>query len=268
MTHPFDDALTLQPLDGDCFQGRPHPGYANMVGPFGGISAAQMLQAVMLHPRRLGEPVSVTVNFCAAVADAPFTLLARPVRTNRSTQHWIVEMTQGEDMVMSATVVTAVRRDTWEDVEHPMPAVAPADAVPVTRREHAMAWLDRYEMRVVDGDFPAAWDGQGLADSRTRLWVRDQPPRPLDALALVALCDVFFPRVWRRRATRVPIGTVSFTVYLHADARRLRAVGDAPLLGQAQAQCFRGGFFDQAAQVWSADGDLLASTHQVVYFKD
>ena len=267
MTHPFDEALSLQPLDGERYAGRPHPGYANMVGPFGGISAAQMLQAVLIHPDRLGDPVSVTVNFCAAVADGGFEIEARPVRTNRSTQHWIVEMHQADGVVMSATVVTAVRRDTWADVEHPMPAVPAAASVPVVRRENAMTWLGRYEMRVVDGHFPPAWDGSEQADSRTRLWVRDHPPRPLDATSLVALCDVFFPRIWRRRATPAPIGTVSMTVYLHADAARLRAVGDAPLLGQAQAQCFRGGFFDQTGQVWSADGDLLASTHQVVYFK-
>ena len=65
-----------------------------MVGPFGGITAAQMLQAVLQHPQRLGDPVSLTVNFAAALADGPFTVQARPARTNRSTQHWVIEMLQ------------------------------------------------------------------------------------------------------------------------------------------------------------------------------
>jgi acyl-coenzyme A thioesterase PaaI-like protein len=67
-----------------------------MVGPFGGITAAQALNAVLQHPQRLGEPVSLTVNFCAALADGPFTVTARPARTNRSTQHWVIEIQQGE----------------------------------------------------------------------------------------------------------------------------------------------------------------------------
>ena len=39
-----------------------------MVGPYGGITAATVLNAVLQHPALLGEPVSLTVNFCAAVA--------------------------------------------------------------------------------------------------------------------------------------------------------------------------------------------------------
>ena len=40
------------------------------------------------------------------------------------------------------------------------------------------------------------------------------------------------------------------------------------LLGQAQAQEFRNGFFDQTAQVWNQAGVMLATSHQVVYFKE
>ncbi len=40
------------------------------------------------------------------------------------------------------------------------------------------------------------------------------------------------------------------------------------MLGQAQAQGFFGGYFDQTAQLWSEGGELLATTHQVVYFKE
>ena len=38
--------------------------------------------------------------------------------------------------------------------------------------------------------------------------------------------------------------------------------------GQAQAQEFRNGFFDQTAQVWNQAGVMLATSHQVVYFKE
>ena len=51
-----------------------------------------MMNAVLLHPDRLGEPVSLTINFAAALAPGPFVVSARAVRTNRSTQHWIVEV--------------------------------------------------------------------------------------------------------------------------------------------------------------------------------
>jgi hypothetical protein len=80
-----------------------------------------------------------------------------------------------------------------------------------------MEWVKRYDMRPVSGGMPTVWDGQG-EHSLTQLWVRDNPPRPLDFASLTALADVFFPRVFVRRATLVPVGTVTMTVYFHADA--------------------------------------------------
>jgi acyl-CoA thioesterase len=267
--HPFDQAVALAANGENTFEGHTSPAYANMVGPFGGLSAAQVLNGVLSHPKRLGEPVSLTVNFAAALADGPFTVTARPARTNRSTQHWTVEVTQQGETVLTGTVFTALRRQTWSSSsESPMPDVPrPNDVAPPTQRGR-VEWINRYEMRFAEGGYPAVWDGSEQASSRTRLWLRDNPPRPLDYLSLTALSDVFFPRIWRRRATLVPIGTVSMTVYFHADANQLRECGSCYLLGQAQGQGFHGGYFDQAAQLWSEAGALLATTHQVVYYKE
>lgn len=266
--HVFDDAIALQAQADGSFEGHTSPAYANMVGPFGGITAAQALNAVLQHPQRLGEPVALTVNFCAALADGPFAVTARPARTNRSTQHWTVEVRQGDEVVLTATAFTALRRDTLAATEQRMPQVPrPAD-LPVPDARGRVEWINRYDMRFVEGGFPAKWDGSDQGASRTRLWVRDNPPRPLDFAALAALADIFFPRVWLRRSTFVPIGTVTMTVYFHADAAQLAATGTGYLLGQAQGQGFRKGYFDHSAQLWNEAGELLATTHQVVYYKE
>ena len=88
--HPFDQAMVLAPQPDGRFIGGTTPAYWNMIGPFGGITAAAALNAVMQHPQRLGEPISLTVNFAGPMAAGAYTALARPARTNRSTQHWIV----------------------------------------------------------------------------------------------------------------------------------------------------------------------------------
>lgn len=265
--HLFDAAIALQPQADGSFAGRTHPAWANMVGPFGGITAAQCLAAVLQHPERLGDPVAFTINFAAALADGPFVVRPRAARTNRSTQHWTVEMLQDGEVVATATVFTAVRRETWTGHEARMPEVPRPQDVPRTPR-HGVEWLKRYEMRFIDGTIPSAWDERTQDDSLTRLWVRDDPPRPLDFASLTALADVFFPRVWLRRARLTPIGTVSMTVYYHADAAQLAAAGSRHLLVQAQGQGFGGGYFDHAGQLWDESGTLLATTHQVVYFKE
>ena len=266
--HPFDQAIALTASGEHTFTGATSPAYANMVGPYGGITAATVLNAVMRHPALLGEPVSLTVNFCAAVADGPFDVTATPVRTNRSTQHWTISVHQGGDTVVTATVLTAVRRDTWATVESGMPDVPPPEAVPQAGAQGRVEWLNRYEMRFAEGGFSGTWDGSDQGHSRTRLWVRDQPPRPLDFPALAAVADVFAPRIWLRRAQFVPLGTVSLTVYFHAGSALLAANGDRHLLGQAQGQAFGQGFFDHTAQLWTQDGVMVATSHQVVYFKE
>ena len=57
-------------------------------------------------------------------------------------------------------------------------------------------------------------------------------------------------------------------MYFHADARSWRATGAGYLLGRRRRQAFRNGFFDQTAQLWNEAGDLLATTHQIVYYKE
>lgn len=271
--HPFDTATTLQPqADGSC-TGATHADYWNMVGPYGGITAAIMLQAVMQHPDRLGEPVALTVNYAAGVAEGPFRVMAVAARTNRSTQHWTVTLSQTDasgasQISTTATLITAKRRDTWGVNEAQMPAApAPGSLPRALRPGQRPAWLDRYDIRTISGGLPSRWDGQG-EHSLSELWMRDEPTRPLDFPSLAALADLFFPRIWLRRATRVPVGTVSMTVYFHANAPQLAEVGSGYLLGQARGQGFRNGFFDHSGLLWSEAGLLLASTHQIVYYKE
>ncbi len=270
--HPFDQALHLIPQADGHLAGNTSPAYWNMVGPYGGITAAMALQTVMQQPHRLGDPIALTVNFAGAMPAGPFQARAVAQRTNRSTQHWTVTLGHTDEhgaahISTTATVVTAIRRSTWGGHEALMPsAPAPASVPPGRRPARGVAWLDRYQMRPITGSVPARWDGQG-GPSLSQLWLRDDPPRPLGFTSLAALADLFFPRVWLRRATMVPLGTVSMTVYFHADAAQLAEVGSGWLLGQAQGQGFGNGFFDHSGQLWSEAGALLATTHQIVYYK-
>jgi acyl-CoA thioesterase len=268
----FDQALRLTALTKGHYSGTTSPAYWNMVGPFGGITAATTLNAVLLHPDLLGEPISLTVNYAGPIAAGPFTVSATPRRTNRSTQHWRIEWVQttaagDEEVMLTATAVTAARRATWSHDEATRPKVPAPETLTPGRLLSTMAWIDRYDMRFAEGGFPQSWDGQGDA-SVSRVWVRDEPPRPLDFCSLAALSDIFYPRVYLRRALRVPAGTVSLTIYFHADSVQLQQTGTGFLLGQAQAQAFRNGFFDQSSQMWNEAGLLLATSHQIVYFKE
>lgn len=265
--HPFDEAVRLSAHDGGGWAGRTHPAWGNMVGPFGGITAATLLNAAWIHPQRQGEPLALTVNYAGPVADGDFRIDAFAVRTTRSTQHWTMALQQGGEVAATATAVFATRRDTWAAGELAAPPAPAPEHVAPTPSPGRVAWSERYEMRFVSGAWPDFLQPAEVADSHSLLWIRDEPPRPLDALALAAICDAFYPRVFRRRSSFTPAGTVSMTVHFHADAAALAAQGSAPVLGSARGQRFAQGFFDQRAEVWGRGGQLLASSQQSVYFK-
>jgi acyl-CoA thioesterase len=271
--HPFDQALALAPTDvPGVYHGTTAAPYWNMVGPFGGITAAIALKAVLQHPALLGQPIALTVNFAGAIVAGTFTVSATPRRTNRSTQHWVIELTQRDasgqvEVMLTGTAVTAVRRSTWSSDDVPMPTVPGAESLPEEKPMTGVEWIHRYDMRFVEGAFPTEWKGQGDG-SLSQLWMRDAPARCLDFCALASMADIFFPRVYLRRALRVPAGTVALTVYFHADAAQLTQSGSGYLLGQARAQTFRNGFFDQSSQLWNEAGLLLATTNQIVYYKE
>ncbi len=281
-SHPFDAALVLTPdFDSvpDQFLGQTSPAWWNMVGPFGGVTAAMALNAIMTHPARLGDPVALTVNYSNGLLPGVFKLVATPVRTNRSTQHWVLSLRQAdahgvEIVALTGTAITALRRETWSASDLPCPEVPRPDAVARNiAPDGTLAWFARYDMRSIAGPLPTKWDASAAsADpqqaSLTQLWIRDEPARPLDFSSLVAMADGFFPRVWLRRALLVPAGTVSLTVYFHAGPEQLLETGTGFLLAQARGQGYCNGFFDQAGQLWNERGTLLATTHQLVYYKE
>ena len=265
--HAFDLATALTLGADGLWHGATSDDYWNMVGPFGGWVAAVLFRAAFDHPERQGLPVALTVNFCAALAKGDFTVAARAVRTNRSTQHWTMELSQDGAVCATGTALMGARPETF--VHRPATAPdAPAhealDRYPVM----GLGWLNRYDIRFAEGAFPGEGGADGLGQTRSLLRVRDDPPRPLDHVSLAAFCDIFFGRIMHVRRRMVPFGTVSMTAFFHASENDLFGQGDRPLLGRTDARIFERGYHDQSSELWSADGTLFATSHQVVYYRD
>lgn len=263
--HPFDLATNLT-YNNDLFHGKTSSTYANMVGPFGGITAATMLRAVLMHPAREGEPLSLTINFAVAVKDGNFSIKTTITRTNRRTQHWFVELVQEETVMVTATVVCASRRKTWSAAEAKMPGTPKPEEVKSFQADNMPAWISCYDLKMINGA-PLAMTQTENPNSETLQWMQDHPKRPIDFLSLTAMCDAFFPRIYVRQEALVPIATVSMTVYFHAREETLATYGEEPILGHTRALRFYDGFYDQTAELWGHNGDLFATTTQMVYYK-
>lgn len=268
--HPFDQAIALRPSsDANLSLGYLPKTYFNMVGPFGGVIAATLLNAVLSHPQREGDPVSVTVNFPGPIADRDFTVHTQIIRTNRSSQHWLVQLQQDDQTAVTAMVLLATRRDSWEGTDLAMPKDLP-DPEQITPPDTTgfPLWVNNYDMRFIEGSLHFDPPMTEQSHARTRLWIQDKPQRPLDYQSLLSLSDCFFPRIFLRRAELMPAGTVSLTTYFHCNSDILSRCSNQFLLGEARGQRYYRNYFDQQTELWSADGTLLATSNQIVYFKN
>lgn len=268
-SHPFDAATRVTAGDSR-WTGHTSADYWAFVGPFGGITAATMLRALMEHPERLGDPLAVTVNFCAPIAQGPFDLDVRLIKANRSTQHWSVELTQnGADAAAFATAVFAVRRESWSHRPAQPPQATPFDQTrPLPKSTFKMSWVHQFDFRFIDGA-PAMSGAPNAAPDRARstLWIGDSTPRRIDGPSLLAMSDAFFARIFHVRGELVPFGTVSMTTYFHTAMADLEAARDTHVLAVADAHVFNKSYADQTGALWSPDGQLLATTQQIAYFK-
>ena len=266
---PLDEALRLEAVAPGLVRGRTTQAYWNMAGPFGGTTAALLLKAVLDHPERRGRPAALTVNFCAAVAEGAFDIAVRLVRDGRSTQHWNVELSQeGRGVATTASVVTAAERQTWGHRFARPPEMAPPETVAALDMSTRTGWMTRYEMRFAEGPPERREVVEGdVRSPYSRLWMRDFPARPLDFPALAALSDTFVVRLLQVRGDIPPIATATLTTYFLADEAALARQGSRPLIGVADARTFQHGFNDQTAELWSDDGELLAVSTQIVWFK-
>jgi hypothetical protein len=267
--HPLDQATNLAPTEAGLLCGQASDIYWNFGGPFGGVTAATLMRAVLEHEARAGDPVSITVNFVAAIARAPFQVSARIVRTGKSLQHWYVELMQAGVVAANATVLCARRQSTWAHCPAVCPSVPPPEAVEPMPTDGRNTFVRQFEFRFVEGALQPGPRPDGRPGSaRSCLWLNNASPRDWDFIGLTTLCDLFFGRIYFVRGVVFPIATVSMTAYFHADSRELAQLGSGPLLGIADAHTFEKGFFDQTAQIWSRGRRLLATTTQIVNYRD
>jgi len=265
---PFDFATRVCCENGR-WSGRVSDDYRAFVGPFGGVTAATMLRALLDHPDRAGDPLAFTVNFCAPIATGPFDLDLRLIKANRSSQHWSVELTQGNDGVLAfATAVLALRRETWTHQPASPPVATAFDKTPIFTATGTAPWLRQFEFRfVADAPNFAGTPHPEPASAHSRVWIGHRVPRKIDAISIAAIADAFFARIFHVRGEVVPFGTVSMTTYFHADAADLATEDCTAVLGVADAKVFHKSYADQTGELWSGSGRLLASTHQIAYFK-
>jgi acyl-CoA thioesterase len=264
--HPFDTSLELQPTgsapDGaSLFHARTSERYRNAIGPFGGWTAALLLKSVLSMAQARGAPLALDALFMGPIDDGELEVRVSLLRQNRTVGFWRSELWQKGRICAHAQVTLSVARtgSLLQDVQ--FPNVPRPDALPdYVNPRTPVAWTEQYIFKAVSG---LLFSGAPSMDSR--IWLRDAQPRPLDAIALTAICDTPFPSPWIRLAEQVPVSTVAFSVYFRASEADYAQAGTEFNLLESKAALMENGYVDQFTSVWSASGRLLAQTQQMLW---
>lgn len=269
-TQAFDEALTLTPDDSNTvFTAHTAPAYQNMIGPWGGITAAALIKALSQRNDTIGQPLSLSLHYLNALAEGEYTISTEMISSTRTTQHFSVRVEQNGKPMLQALSLWGTLREAPREAKHTQPTLPAPETIEPD--DLFMPWSKNYEFRFAKGGIrqtlnPPA-DQQPDESTESIMWVRNQPPRPIDYELIASIADSFAPRAMLRYRQYVPVGTVSLTVYFHASTQMLTSIGDDYIIAEAQTVNFGEGWFDHHGKIWSRDGLVLATTTQLAYFK-
>ena len=141
-----------------------------------------------------------------------------------------------------------------------MPDALPPEQCPVMEKHIEIH--DRYEQRWAIGSPPFQGGEQALCGG----WIRLPEPRVNDALSVAAFCDAFPPALFSSVGHGQIAGglpTVELTIHFRDALPRVDAYPDDWLLAVFRSQLARDGFIEEAGEIWSRDGVLLAQSRQL-----
>ena len=178
-------------------------------------------------------------------------------RHGRSVSFLRARLVQDGRLMATAAAVFADERDGIELDQLDTPAVtAPdeTDALPDAPDGPPFSRPVRLPARDRDARRSAA-----ATRRSTGGWLRLRDERALDAAALVAFTDSWFPAVFAMRTEPLALPTLELTVHLRG---RLPREHDWAL-GRYRTRLARHGFLEEEAEIFSREGELLAQGRQL-----
>ncbi len=257
---PFVSATTWSARGGGLYHGGLHPDWFQGRGAYGGLLGGVLLRSMMREldaPAR--APRSLTVHFCAPALEGEASVSVRVERAGRQVTHLSARLEQQGHVVCLASATFAESRETSLSYGTARPPqVPPAGEVPVVPSEVLPSFARFFEYRWCVGSPPYSGADEALVGG----WIRPRVPSPLDAPLVVALLDSFPPSAFARVEGFCNGATMDYTAHFYVPLP-LDAPPDAHYLRTGQSRWAAEGYTDDIAELWSADGRLIAQLRQV-----
>lgn len=244
------------------------PEWANPGGGlWGGYAIGLAVRVLEAEPEAVGEALSLTLTYIAAVPAGPLDVRTRRIRQGGSVGVWEVELLPaGSDQVGVHAIVTLARRPATPPFAFatmpaaPTPESLPAPPPPNEAMRHYGA--ASFERCTLEGFPPAPG-----TDSRSLAWVRSRRG-PFDKALLGMVTDNSAPRAMYALGPTIRTTTLTLTAYLHATAEELAEVGDDYILVECEGRVGGGGASDERSSYWSRSGKLLATSEQLAWYRE
>lgn len=262
-----DDLFALTAVGPGRWTTQAGPEWKNPNGPlWGGYPIGLCVKVMAAEPEATGEPLSITLTYVAALTEGEIEVRTRRLRQGGSIGVWEVDLRPaGVDHASVHAIVTMAKRPATPPFSFAqMPDAPDPDSLPplVLPGGPRHFGAHAFERRTTER-FPI----QPSASSYTTAWVR---PRlgPWDKALLGMLTDNSPPRAFYAFGHAVMTTTLSLTVYLHATAEEVAQAGDDYLLVQCEGRVGGGGASDERSSYWRRDGKLLATSEQLVWYRE
>lgn len=233
---------------------------------WGGFPIGLCLTIVQAEPEARGEPLSISLTYVAALREGPVEIRTRRLRQGGSVGVWSLELgALGSDEVCVQAIVTMAKRPPTPPFafarmpETPMPEDLPELVNPFGTQHFGGRAFERRTSET----FPI----QPAESSRSLAWVRPKLAS-WDKPLLGMLADNSPPRAFYALGHKVMTTTLTLTVYLHATTEEVLAAGDDFLLVDYEGRVGGGGASDERSSYWRRDGKLLATSEQLVWYRE
>ena len=235
-------------------------------GLWGGYAIGLCIEVLEREPAAVGEALSLTLTYAAALPAGEIDIRTRLLRQGGSIGVWEVELLPaGSSQVGVHAIVTMAQRPKTPDFAFAKIPAAPNPEDlpdPDASRNATHISAAAFERRTVEGFPPAPSD-----DSRSLAWTRSRRGALTKAM-LGMITDNSAPRAMYALGSNISVTTLSLTVYLHATAAEIAAVGDDFILVECEGRVGGGGASDERSSYWRRDGKLLATSEQLAWYRE
>jgi acyl-CoA thioesterase len=278
----FDRAIALVPLGEHRYAGEVEDGWGAPPGPNGGYLAAIVVNAMQadLAPDGERQLRSLSAHYLRPARPGPVEVEIGTVRAGRRFSTLHATVSQNGKEIITALGAFSTRELPAAAVWTPaLPDVAPAPARDAARRapgdysRDADAWLDPtpempsiiHRVKVAPRLGGTPFSGRELTAGEvveTGGWIESLTPRPIDAVYLALLADVWWPPSLEPLTAPAVAPTIDLTVHIRADLPPA-GLPDQPVLGRFRTAAAVGGTMEEDGELFLADGTLLAQSRQL-----